>query len=233
MATIDVRNLACPAPLIKTKQALDKAEPGSTLQIVGNGAIPSNNLKNYLNELGINYKEVQVEEEWILSFVVPEMGKTEVDAGSFCPTGNAAPAQGQTAPTKGAPVPPQNAPGQNPEAFQKTGRTPYMVVLKSLKMGQGEDALGGLLMKSYVNVLPELEHLPQTICMYNEGVKLAIEGSPVLEALQKLEAKGVKIIVCGTCTEYYSVSDKLKTGQISNMFHIANLMASCPKVVYP
>ena len=119
MATIDVRNLACPAPLIKTKQALDKAEPGSTLQIVGNGAIPSNNLKNYLNELGINYKEVQVEEEWILSFVVPEMGKTEVDAGSFCPTSNAAPAQGQTALTKGAPVPPQNAPGQNPEDFQK------------------------------------------------------------------------------------------------------------------
>ena len=61
MATIDVRGLACPAPLIKTKQALDKAEAGSTLQIVGNGEIPFGNLKNYLKELGIAYKETREE----------------------------------------------------------------------------------------------------------------------------------------------------------------------------
>ena len=123
-------------------------------------------------------------------------------------------------------------PGINVTAHLNTP-LPYMVVIKSLNMGQGEEALGTLLMKSYVNVLPELDHLPQVICMYNEGVKLAIEGSPVLESLQKLESKGVKIIVCGTCTEYYKVSGQLKVGTISNMYHIAGLLSTMPKVVYP
>ena len=208
MATIDVRGLACPAPLIKTKQALDKAEAGSTLQIVGNGEIPFGNLKNYLKELGIAYKETRVDEEWILAFTVPEKAQAMPETRN------------------------NGMPGINITAHLNTP-LPYMVVIKSLHMGQGEEALGTLLMKSYVNVLPELDYLPQVICLYNEGVKLAIEGSPVLESLQKLESKGVKIIVCGTCTEYYKVSGQLKVGSISNMYHIASLLSTMPKVVYP
>lgn len=247
MATIDVRGLACPAPLIKTKQALDKAEAGSTLQIVGNGEIPFGNLKNYLNELGIAYKETRVDEEWILAFTVPEKKKEGVVAENFCSvnpeaaepgngtgdtaengTKNAAAAKAQAMPETRN----NGMPGINITAHLNTP-LPYMVVIKSLHMGQGEEALGTLLMKSYVNVLPELDYLPQVICLYNEGVKLAIEGSPVLESLQKLESKGVKIIVCGTCTEYYKVSGQLKAGSISNMYHIASLLSTMPKVVYP
>ncbi|MBO8432621.1 MAG: sulfurtransferase-like selenium metabolism protein YedF [Bacteroidetes bacterium] len=247
MATIDVRGLACPAPLIKTKQALDKAEAGSTLQIVGNGEIPFGNLKNYLKELGIAYKETRVDEEWILAFTVPEKKKEGVVAENFCSvnpeaaepgngtgdtaengTKNAAAAKAQAMPETRN----NGMPGINITAHLNTP-LPYMVVIKSLHMGQGEEALGTLLMKSYVNVLPELDYLPQVICLYNEGVKLAIEGSPVLESLQKLESKGVKIIVCGTCTEYYKVSGQLKAGSISNMYHIASLLSTMPKVVYP
>lgn len=239
MATIDVRGLACPAPLIKTKQALDKAEAGSTLQIVGNGEIPFGNLKNYLKELGIAYKETSVDEEWILAFTVPEKKKEGVVAESFCSVnpeaaepGNGTENTAENGEKNAAAPKAQAMPGINVTAHLNTP-LPYMVVIKSLNMGQGEEALGTLLMKSYVNVLPELDHLPQVICMYNEGVKLAIEGSPVLEALQKLESKGVKIIVCGTCTEYYKVSGQLKVGSISNMYHIASLLSTMPKVVYP
>ena len=247
MATIDVRGLACPAPLIKTKQALDKAEAGSTLQIVGNGEIPFGNLKNYLKELGIAYKETRVDEEWILAFTVPEKKKEGVVAENFCSvnpeaaepgngTGNTAENGTKNAAAAKAQAMPETRnngmPGINITAHLNTP-LPYMVVIKSLHMGQGEEALGTLLMKSYVNVLPELDYLPQVICLYNEGVKLAIEGSPVLESLQKLESKGVKIIVCGTCTEYYKVSGQLKAGSISNMYHIASLLSTMPKVVYP
>ena len=239
MATIDVRGLACPAPLIKTKQALDKAEAGSTLQIVGNGEIPFGNLKNYLKELGIAYKETRVDEEWILAFTVPEKKKEGVVAENFCSVnpeaaepGNGTGNTAENGTKNAAAAKAQAMPGINVTAHLNTP-LPYMVVIKSLHMGQGEEALGTLLMKSYVNVLPELDYLPQVICLYNEGVKLAIEGSPVLESLQKLESKGVKIIVCGTCTEYYKVSGQLKAGSISNMYHIASLLSTMPKVVYP
>ena len=197
--------------------------------------------------MGIAYKETSVDEEWILAFTVPEKKKEGVVAENFCSvnpeaaepgngtgdtaengTKNAAAAKAQAMPETRN----NGMPGINITAHLNTP-LPYMVVIKSLHMGQGDEALGTLLMKSYVNVLPELDYLPQVICLYNEGVKLAIEGSPVLESLQKLESKGVKIIVCGTCTEYYKVSGQLKVGSISNMYHIASLLSTMPKVVYP
>ncbi len=61
MPTVDVRGLSCPAPLIKTKQAISQASAGTPVQVVGDGVIPLGNLKNYLAELGIAFKEMQVD----------------------------------------------------------------------------------------------------------------------------------------------------------------------------
>ena len=44
------------------------------------------------------------------------------------------------------------------------------------------------------------------------------------EDLKKLEDMGVKILSCGTCLDYYGVKDKLKVGEIANMYLIADAM---------
>lgn len=220
MATIDVRGLSCPAPLIRTKQALKQAAPGSSLQIVGNGEIPLGNLKNYLGELGIDFKEMQIDNsEWILSFLVPEHAASAsetVRAENFCST-----------------FPEQSPAAENLPKANGPQAGPYAVVVKSTCMGQNEKALGELLMKSYLNVLPELDVLPQTLCFYNEGVKMACAGSPVLDALRLLESKGVRLVVCGTCIEYFGLKDSLAVGQISNMYHIATILSQTPRTIYP
>ena len=79
----------------------------------------------------------------------------------------------------------------------------------------------------------QLETLPDTILFYNGGAKLTCEGSDSIEDLKKLEAAGVQILTCGTCLNYYGLTEKLKVGGVTNMYVIAQTMAEADLVVRP
>lgn len=87
-------------------------------------------------------------------------------------------------------------------------------------MGGGSEELGKILIKSFVYTLTEVTPYPTKLIFYNGGVHLTCEGSEVLEDLKKLEQEGVEIISCGTCLDFYNKKDKLKVGEISNMYTI-------------
>ncbi|CDF58983.1 sulfurtransferase-like selenium metabolism protein YedF [Thermobrachium celere] len=99
-----------------------------------------------------------------------------------------------------------------------------VIVITSDTLGHGDDVLGRTLMKSYVYSLTEVEEKPKTIIFINAGVKLTTEGSDVLESLKVLEQHGVEILSCGTCLNFYNLSDKLKVGTVSNMYTIVEKM---------
>jgi hypothetical protein len=63
----------------------------------------------------------------------------------------------------------------------------------------------------------------------NEGVKLATYGSPVLEALEILQNKGVEILSCGTCINFYQLKDELKIGTITNMVVVVESLSNVTK----
>ncbi|WBW97618.1 sulfurtransferase-like selenium metabolism protein YedF [Oceanirhabdus sp. W0125-5] len=107
----------------------------------------------------------------------------------------------------------------------------FTVVIGTDVMGQGSEELGRILIKGYIFALSESEEKPTDIIIYNGGVKLAAEGSNVIESLRKLESEGIKIQVCGTCLEYYKIKDQLKVGEISNMYNIVETMNSSDKVI--
>lgn len=65
----------------------------------------------------------------------------------------------------------------------------------------------------------------------NSGVKLPALDEQVATHLQALEDRGVKILVCGTCLDYYKLKDKLKLGEISNMYDITEKMLAASKVI--
>lgn len=65
-------------------------------------------------------------------------------------------------------------------------------------------------MKAFLYTLTESSPKPESLIFMNSGVKLAVEGSPVLESLENLEKAGVTILVCGTCLNYFELKDKLK-----------------------
>ncbi|UCD85334.1 MAG: sulfurtransferase-like selenium metabolism protein YedF [Deltaproteobacteria bacterium] len=106
-----------------------------------------------------------------------------------------------------------------------------VIFINTDRIGQGEEELGKVLMKSFSFALTESKAKPQALVLMNNGVKLVAEGSEVLENLGKLESTGVKIMACGTCLDYYGLSDKVKVGSVSNMYDITETFLGADKVV--
>jgi selenium metabolism protein YedF len=109
----------------------------------------------------------------------------------------------------------------------------YVIAIQKNKLGQGNDELGELLIKGFINTLPEMDNKPKTLVFMNSGIFLALKDSPVIDALSRLENKGAKILVCGTCLDYYKKKEELGVGIVSNMYDILNVLSNAAKVLYP
>ena len=116
-----------------------------------------------------------------------------------------------------------------PSAHRPPGGTALM--LGSATIG-GEDALlGEILAKSFLGTLAELTDPPGVLALMNEGVKLALNNTSSCEHLLTLEKKGVRILVCGTCTNHFGITADIGAGVISNMFEITEALLSADKTI--
>ena len=100
-------------------------------------------------------------------------------------------------------------------------------------MGEGSEELGQILMKGFIYALTELDELPSTILLYNSGVKLSTEGSNSINDLKTLQAQGVEILSCGTCLNYYELTEELEVGEVTNMYFILEKMSQADKIIRP
>lgn len=98
-------------------------------------------------------------------------------------------------------------------------------------IGAGNEELGKSLMKMYFYTISEGDNLPKSILFMNDGVKVPTLNEQAIEHLIDLEKKGVKILVCGACLNFYGLEEKLKVGKISNMYDITNSMHEVTKVI--
>ncbi len=127
---------------------------------------------------------------------------------------------------------PGTAPAADPVGAPASSGGPLVLAVPSEFMGRGEhDQLGHILMRGFFHTLGEVEPMPDTIIFYNSGVKLVVEGSPVVEDLQALVEAGVQILACGTCLGYYELEHEVVVGEISNMYTIAETMLRAGKKV--
>ncbi len=88
-------------------------------------------------------------------------------------------------------------------------------------------------MKGFIYALNQQESLPKTMLFYNGGAALTCEGSPSLEDLKSLAAQGVEILTCGSCLNFYGISDKLQVGEVTNMYVKAEKMTQAGLIVKP
>ncbi len=132
--------------------------------------------------------------------------------------------------TVGEPAPEMPA---EPEVCTPDARTDAVVAIASDKMGEGAEELGKTLLKAFVFSLTQQDKLPKTILFYNGGAHLTCEGSPMLEDLRALEAEGVEILTCGTCLNFYGLTEKLAVGGVTNMYVIAEKLLHAGNVVKP
>jgi selenium metabolism protein YedF len=109
----------------------------------------------------------------------------------------------------------------------------HVYCFRSDLMGTGPADLGEILVQGCINTIKEVGPHPVALVFYNTGIKLTIDESPVLPALQNLEKSGVKILVCGTCANYFQVKEHVKVGIISNMYAILETLSRADHVIYP
>ena len=98
-------------------------------------------------------------------------------------------------------------------------------------IGDGDRELGTNLMRMFFYTLTQSEDKPGAVLFMNAGVKLPTLDEQVAEHLKALAAAGVEIQVCGTCLNFYGLTDQLKAGTVSNMYDIVTRMQRAAKVI--
>ncbi len=210
MKRVDTRGLTCPAPLIKTRQGLNEAEPDEDVQIIIDNPTSLSNVKRYLSDNRLPFK---VREEGGLSIVTVsrgENGELSANEAGYCTTGSTQAA---------VPAP--------------SGKKVTVVAITSEKMGSGDDELGSKLMVSFFRTLVMLEPAPDAVVFYNTGVKLATDDSPVLEYIRELVEKGVSVYLCTTCINHFGIRDRLPVGSFSDMYQILNVLKDADHIIRP
>lgn len=196
----------CPIPVIKTKNAIKEMNGTGVVEVLVDNEIAVQNLTKMAKQKKYDCNSEKIsEDEYKVTITVGE------DLEAACD------------------VKEEAAAACIPDSRKKK----KIVVLRSGKMGEGNDELGTVLMKGFIYALTELDELPETILLYNGGATLSCEGSDSLEDLRTLEAQGVEIMTCGTCLNYYGLSEKLAVGTVTNMYVIAEKMSQADTIICP
>jgi hypothetical protein len=106
-----------------------------------------------------------------------------------------------------------------------------VILVNNDGIGTADELLRHKLLKVYLTMLLENGLYPGAICFYASGVKMVVEGSPVLSLLYSLEEKGVRIIICITCLDYYELREKVAVGIVGGMNDIVLAQWMASKVI--
>lgn len=205
MITVNAIGDACPIPVVKTLNAIKELNGPDTIETLVDNETAVQNLTRMADKKGCAVKSEKLgDKEFKVTITV----------------GEAALAQ---------PVDTDNVVCELP----KSGKKNTVVVISSKAMGHGNDELGAALMKGFIYALSQQEQLPTTILFYNGGANIPVEGSVSLEDLKNMEAQGVEILTCGTCLNFYGLTDKLAVGEVTNMYTIVEKMTGADLIVKP
>lgn len=92
-----------------------------------------------------------------------------------------------------------------------------VILLSSDRIGNGDKQLGEGILETFFTILKQKEELPVAVFCMNKGVFTLTEQSLVHLQLKELEEKGVDVLACKTCVDYYHLEEQLKVGKISGM----------------
>ena len=202
MKTVNTKGQLCPTPLILTKRALNETAQGGSFILIIDNQVSFANVSRYLKDNKITFSVAENNNVWTLT--VTKNNKTPIEHKVESYYSNDIP------------------------HLQKGD---FVISIASDKIGEGDSELGILLMINFIKAIRDLDVLPSKITFYNSGVFLGRKNSPVYDELKDLEKMGVGLYFCGTCINHYSLTDEINTGIVSNMFEIAQILASAGKII--
>ncbi len=204
MIQVNALGDTCPIPVVKTKNAILSLGGSGVVETLVDNEIAVQNLTKMANQKGYAVHSEKLSENRFRVTMTIGQGDT--------------------------------LPAENEEALcslPADRKKNTVVIISSRHMGGGSDELGAALMKAFLYALGQQEELPTTILFYNGGAVFTCLDSPALEDIRSLHAQGVEILTCGTCLNYYGLSDKLQVGEVTNMYVIVEKMTQADLIVKP
>ena len=196
---------ACPIPVVKTLNAMKELKGADVIETLVDNETAVQNLIRMADKKGCKVNAEKISDKEFK--VVIEVGEAAL----------------------ATPVDTENVVCELP----RSGKKNTVVVISSKAMGHGGDELGTALMKGFIFALSQQETLPNTILFYNGGASIPVEGSVSLEDLKNMEAQGVEILTCGTCLNFYGLTEKLAVGEVTNMYTIVEKMNGADLIIKP
>ena len=223
MITINAIGDTCPIPVVKTKKAIEKLEKPDTVETLVDNEIAVENLKKMASQMGFAVSDSKINSGYSVKITVDDIDKINDNKMSVTNAKATSEAKANSIKTGADDMVSCN--------IKNSGEK--VVVIKSEFMGDGDNELGKVLIKGFIYALLQQDELPQTMLFYNGGAKITSEGSESIEDLKALEEKGVKIFTCGTCLNYYGLTEKLCVGEATNMYEITKKMTEASLIVCP
>lgn len=216
MGKIDARGRSCPQPVMMTKVHVEKGE--TEIEVFLDNAISASNVQRYLEKNGYAVRIFDEEGAIIIRASV----RSEVSLSTDAPPSPS----GDTSVSAASDIP------RAPQSAEKAAVPARCALLITRKGIGGDDALlGEVLMKGFLGTISQMSPLPSVIALMNEGVHLAMKHTASLDHLSLLEKKGVRILVCGTCTNHFGITSDIGAGVISNMFEITESLLAAGKTL--
>ena len=202
---IDAKGKNCPMPVIMAKKEIDGGNNSFVVEVDNNIAVQ--NLRKLANSQGFITELKEDNETFKVHFSKSSDAASSEDECEEC-----------------------NEILDKLEENKNTLGTWSVFIGKDI-IGAGNEELGKSLMKMYFYTISEGDDLPKSILFMNDGVKVPTLNEQAIEHLKDLEKKGVEILVCGACLNFYGLEEKLMAGKVSNMYDITNYMKEASKVI--
>jgi selenium metabolism protein YedF len=204
MRIVDTKGQLCPAPLIATKRALKETPGNESFLLLIDNKISFNNVSRFLKDNNTFFTVSESDGVWTLTVTRGEGDISQAKAEDYCT-----------------------------DSIAHFHKGDFIIAITSDKMGEGDTDLGQLLMINFIKAIHDLDKLPRKMVFYNKGVTLATKNSAVIDHLTDLEKMGVEILLCATCVNHYAIADTVGAGSLSNMYTIAEEMATAGNIVRP
>lgn len=187
-----------------TKQALNESTVGASITVLIDNETSCQNVERFLRDNDLQPQVSSDGKLFTITFTKRTGALAAPDAEAYC-----VPASGST------------------------GVGSYVISLASDTVGRGPVELGAILVKGLIETLKSVSPAPTHLILYSSAVLLAVDDSPLVESIRALEQRGIKVLICGTCVDYYQKKSEIHVGTISNMLSILEVQAATGKVIAP
>jgi selenium metabolism protein YedF len=204
MKTVDMQGQPCPIPVIKAKEALAEEGAQGVIVLVDN-VTAVQNLEKMAKGTGCGFSYAGEGSLYRVTILKGANSDQIFDEPR------------ESSPEKTEP------PGE--------ARKGPVVLITADSMGRGAEDLGRLLIKGFIFSLSQLDPPPEALVFLNSGARLTTQGANTIPDLKVLEEKGTGIYTCGTCANYFELTESLAAGSIVDMMYIVNRLAKASSVI--